>query len=156
MKIYKFLDWEFTEIVPKCPIDNIPALVQIMAWRRPGDKPLSETMIVSFLTHICVTRLQWVKSTGNTAALHPTTNMQTLEIMNYVHIAPNAHSQNSITCTDSVTLHLEQNNSVTPIDNFINKVVLATPGQTRSIICHRYSHDFSPWYNNRISNVTVW
>ena len=26
------------------PINNIPALVQIMAWRRPGDKPLSEPM----------------------------------------------------------------------------------------------------------------
>ena len=30
--------------VPKAPINNIPALVQIMAWRRPGDKPLSEPM----------------------------------------------------------------------------------------------------------------
>ena len=40
---------------------NIPALVQIMAWRRPGDKPLSEPMMVSLLTHICVTRPQWVK-----------------------------------------------------------------------------------------------
>ena len=40
--------------------NNIPALVQIMAWRRPGDKPLSERMIVSLLTHICVTRPQWV------------------------------------------------------------------------------------------------
>ena len=27
--------------VPRGPINNIPALVQIMAWRRPGDKPLS-------------------------------------------------------------------------------------------------------------------
>ena len=35
------------EFVPKGPINNIPALVQIMAWRRPGDKPLSETMLVS-------------------------------------------------------------------------------------------------------------
>ena len=43
--------------------NNIPALVQIMAWRRPGDKPLSETMMVSLLTHICVTRPQCVKST---------------------------------------------------------------------------------------------
>ena len=34
--------------VPKGPIDNIPALVQIMAWRRPGDKPLSEPMMVKF------------------------------------------------------------------------------------------------------------
>ena len=31
-----------------------------MAWRRSGDKPLSETMMVSLLTHICVTRPQWV------------------------------------------------------------------------------------------------
>ena len=50
------------KFVPKSPINNIPALVQIMAWRRPGDKPLSESMMVSLLTHICVTRPQWVKS----------------------------------------------------------------------------------------------
>ena len=31
-----------------------------MAWLRPGDKPLSELMMVSLLTHICVTRPQWV------------------------------------------------------------------------------------------------
>ena len=47
--------------VPKGPINNIPALVQIMVWRRRGDKPLSEPMMVSLLTHICVTRPQWVK-----------------------------------------------------------------------------------------------
>ena len=29
-------------------INNIPALVQIMAWRRSGDKPLSEPMIALF------------------------------------------------------------------------------------------------------------
>ena len=46
---------------PKGPINNIPALVQIMALRRPGDKPLSEAMMVSLITHICVTRPQWVK-----------------------------------------------------------------------------------------------
>ena len=43
------------------PSNNIPVLVQIMAWRRPGDKPLSEPMLVSLLTHTCVTRPQWVK-----------------------------------------------------------------------------------------------
>ena len=48
------------KFVPKGPINNIPALVQIMAWRRPGDKPLSEPMLVSLPTHICVTRPQWV------------------------------------------------------------------------------------------------
>ena len=37
--------------VPKGPINNIPSLVQIMAWRRPGDKPISEPMMDSLLTH---------------------------------------------------------------------------------------------------------
>ena len=44
------------------PINNIPVLVPIMAWRRPGDKPLSEPMMFSLLTHICITRSQWVKT----------------------------------------------------------------------------------------------
>ena len=48
------------KFVPKDPINNIPALVQIMAWRRSGDKPLSEPMMVSLPTHICATRPQWV------------------------------------------------------------------------------------------------
>ena len=43
-------------------INNIPALVLIMAWRRPGDKPLSEPMLVISPTQICVIRPQWVKS----------------------------------------------------------------------------------------------
>ena len=34
------------KFVPKGPINNIPALVQKMAWCRPGDKPLSEPMMV--------------------------------------------------------------------------------------------------------------
>ena len=48
------------KFVPKGPINNIPSLVQIMVWRRPGAKPLSEPMMVSLLMHICVTRPQWV------------------------------------------------------------------------------------------------
>ena len=53
------------KFVPKGPINNIPALFQIMAWRWPGDKPLSEPMMVTLLTHICVTRPQWVKCIVN-------------------------------------------------------------------------------------------
>ena len=49
------------KFVPEGRINNIPALVQIMDWRRLGDKPLSEPLMVSLLTHICVTRPQWVK-----------------------------------------------------------------------------------------------
>ena len=50
------------KFVPKGRMNNIPTLVQIMAWRRPGDKPLSEPVLVCLLTHICVTRPQWVNS----------------------------------------------------------------------------------------------
>ena len=62
-----FLEWRYIsvkislEFVPKGQINNIPSLVQIMAWRRLGDKPLSEPMMVSLMTQIWVTRPQWVK-----------------------------------------------------------------------------------------------
>ena len=36
------------KFVPNGPINNIPALVQIVAWRRSGDKPLSEPMLNNF------------------------------------------------------------------------------------------------------------
>ena len=62
-----FLEWkclnfdlDFTEIFSKVRINNISALVQIMAWYLVGAKPLSEAMLVSLLTHICVTRPQWI------------------------------------------------------------------------------------------------
>ena len=51
-----------SQFVPKFPVNNIPALVQIMAWRRP----LSEPMLVNLQTHICVTRTQWVSMYINT------------------------------------------------------------------------------------------
>ena len=50
------------KFVPKGPINNFPALVQIMTWRRPGGRPSSEPMMVSLPTHICVTRPQWVNT----------------------------------------------------------------------------------------------
>ena len=61
MKMYKFrlrFHWSLFPIVQL----TIPALVPIMAWRRPGDKPLSEPMMASLLMHICVTWPQWVKT----------------------------------------------------------------------------------------------
>ena len=57
------------KFVSKGPINNIPALVQIMVWRRPGDKPLSEPVMFSLLTHICVTRSQWVELTLSTCCI---------------------------------------------------------------------------------------
>ena len=40
MKMYKFrLRFHCLKFVPNRPVKNIPALVEIMAWRRPGGKP---------------------------------------------------------------------------------------------------------------------
>ena len=50
------------EFIPKGPVNNILVLVQIMAWHRPGAKPLSEPMGAISLTHICVSRPRWVKA----------------------------------------------------------------------------------------------
>ena len=36
------------KFVPKGHIDNKSALVQVMAWRRTGDKPLPEAMLTQF------------------------------------------------------------------------------------------------------------
>ena len=33
------------KFVPRSPIDNKPALFQVMIWRRRGDKPLYEPML---------------------------------------------------------------------------------------------------------------
>ena len=60
LKMYKFILWFHRSLFPNCQIDNIPALVRIMAWCRAGDKQLSEAMMASLLTHICVTWSQWV------------------------------------------------------------------------------------------------
>ena len=49
------------KFVPTVPINNSPSLVQVMAWRLPDDKPLCEPIMDTSLTHICVTRPQWVK-----------------------------------------------------------------------------------------------
>ena len=51
------------KFVPKVRINNIPALVQMMAWRRWGAKPLSEPMVVRLPMHICIIRPQWVNHT---------------------------------------------------------------------------------------------
>ena len=45
IKIYKL------KFALKAPIDNIPALVQIMGWYRPGHEPLSDPMMVSLPMH---------------------------------------------------------------------------------------------------------
>ena len=49
------------KFVPKGLINNIPALVQIMAWRRPGDKPWNET----HCENICPGNMIIIRDTRN-------------------------------------------------------------------------------------------
>ena len=53
------------KIVHKGPINNIPALVHIMAWHRPGHKPLSEPMMVSLPASLGLNELNWITPETN-------------------------------------------------------------------------------------------
>ena len=44
------------KFVSRSTMDNKPAFVQAMAWRRTGDTALPEPLLPSLLTHICDTR----------------------------------------------------------------------------------------------------
>ena len=48
------------KFVPKGPFDNKLAMVQVMAWRRTGDKPLPEPMLTHFPDAYIGTRGRWV------------------------------------------------------------------------------------------------
>ena len=48
MKMYELRLKFHWRLFPRVKINNIPALVQIMAWRRPGEKPLSEPIMVTY------------------------------------------------------------------------------------------------------------
>ena len=64
------------KFVPRSPINNIRALVQIMAWRRPGDKPLAEPMLVFVPKHICVTRSGVAPCTQIRSCVHVVSEVQ--------------------------------------------------------------------------------
>ena len=44
-----YFDSNYTEFVPSSPFDNKWASIQVMDWRRIGDKPLSEPMLTRFI-----------------------------------------------------------------------------------------------------------
>ena len=48
MKMYEISIKKFNDVCSYDLINNIPVLVQIMAWRRSGDKPFSEPMVAYF------------------------------------------------------------------------------------------------------------
>ena len=61
MKMYEFFIEISLKFVPQGPINNIPALVQIMAWRRPGISVLYEPSVM--IKHVSVILvLDWEKT----------------------------------------------------------------------------------------------
>ena len=40
--------WISLKFFPRSPIDNRPALVQVMAWRQAGNKQLPDLMLTQF------------------------------------------------------------------------------------------------------------
>ena len=72
------------KFVPVGLITNIPALGLIMAWRWPGNNPLSESMMVRLPTHICVTRPQWVNDSRATSK-QIKTHLHIWDILHVIH-----------------------------------------------------------------------
>ena len=54
--------------VPMSPLDNKPPLIQVMAWRRIGDKPLSEPIMTQFTDAYMRYWGGWVKLMGKLAS----------------------------------------------------------------------------------------
>ena len=94
-----------------------------MAWRRPGDKPLSEPMIVSLMTHICVTCPQWVKLNQDSACVF------------YVWY----HHQTSTNLFIQVTLFVHTDDSCKPLDE---KNIYITLKRTSTVYPKKYAHGF--------------
>ena len=94
------------KFVPKGPINNIPALLHIMAWRLDGAKPLYEAMMVNLPTHICVSRPQWVNNLNETANIWETTFSDALSwkenVCNLFLIALNFVSKPVIYCKSAL------------------------------------------------------
>ena len=63
--------WILIEIslkfIPNGPINNIAALVQIMAWRRSGDKPWSEPMMIKVYASLGPNELNYISLVRNTS-----------------------------------------------------------------------------------------
>ena len=50
------------KFIPNGPINNIPALVQIMTLRQPGEKPFSEPVMAWFVDAYMLPSAQWIQS----------------------------------------------------------------------------------------------
>ena len=100
------------KFVPRSPIDNKPALVQIMAWHQPGNKPLYEPMVVRLPTHVLLLTppqcTQLTDSNRGDTGLH--TNRTTMRLRQNGRCFPDDIFQ--------TTMRLRQNGRCFPDDIF--------------------------------------
>ena len=64
LKMYEFRLTFTWNLISSVQLTIFQHWFRFMAWRRPGDKPLSEPGMVTLLTQICVTQPQWVKASN--------------------------------------------------------------------------------------------
>ena len=87
MKMYCLWSKFLWSLFPRVPFKSISASGQIMACCRPGNKPLSQPMLRSLLTHTCVTRPQWVNGCNAICTLcnmvWVNLNIQELQMIHY-------------------------------------------------------------------------
>ena len=102
----------------KGPINNIPALVQIKAWRRSGDKPLSEPMMVSL-------RIYSSFGVNLLTVIRIDTVVKSLSLFERIYYIPTTIM---LPCINSASLHMHAACKLYSIDAFlkINKCVLAS------------------------------
>ena len=108
------------KFVPKGPLNNNPALVLIMAWRRSGDKPLSEPMMVSLPTHICVIRPQWVNQAqySMTEARHSNPKHYSYALLSITNAFDSANPEQYLSCfRELIQPHFQYTN-----DGFIGEL----------------------------------
>ena len=126
------------KFVPKGLINNIPAMVQIMAWRRPGDEPLSEPRMVTLPTHICVIRSQWVNLPSMVA---PVVRLNTTESRH--------HSNFVVTGSTGGCRHDSRRcRQLRQSWHWLWRLLILSTG---SVITRQYQHDFGKWINSRVA-----
>ena len=102
------------KLVVKVWVNNIPSLVQITVWCRPGDRPLSEPMKVSLLAHIWFTQPQWVKELNEST--HPSYIINTMAADDLVTqgARASAHPTKCLCDIETTPRHMNQNYICSP------------------------------------------
>ena len=144
------------KFVPKGPIDSNPALVQIIAWHRIGDKPLSGPILTRFTNaymrheerwvHFCLTNSTWRRFTDIALNI----NFHWRAIVNLENIGPHW-------CSFSKTLGFHH------FLWFVKPIVAPNIPQKKMLIIHSITismkfpdpnqSDFSNWVMWQVNNL---